>query len=117
MSARMTMMESSANTLVYLHRNPRPIRTPVRTQCQENSGLFSTTHQNENMAATQKKSESHAGAFAEISGRKSLRPHPIMRLVELQIGRGQQRQTQAREHGEKKPDRPLDLHDAEAGIS
>src|SRR5205823_10079681 len=58
MSARMTMIESSSNTLVYLHRNPRPIRTPVRSQCQENSGLFSTTHQNENMAATQKKSES-----------------------------------------------------------
>src|SRR5437016_12319405 len=58
MSARTTMMESSSNTLVYLHRNPRPIRTPVRGQCQENFGLFSTTHQNEDMAATQKKSES-----------------------------------------------------------
>src|SRR5439155_21776379 len=58
MSARMTMIESSSNTLVYLHRNPRPIRTPVKSQCQENSGLFSTTHQKENMAATQKKSES-----------------------------------------------------------
>src|SRR6266404_3729631 len=58
MSARTTMMESSSNTLVYLHKNPRPIRTPVRGQCQENFGLFSTTHQNENMAATQKKSES-----------------------------------------------------------
>src|SRR5207247_10784343 len=58
MSARMTMMESSANTLVYLHRNSRPIRTPVRSQCQENSGLFSTTHQNENMAATQQKRDS-----------------------------------------------------------
>src|SRR5438046_10073577 len=58
MSARMTMTESSANTLVYLHKNPRPIRTPVRGQCQENFGLFSTTHQNENMAATQRNSES-----------------------------------------------------------
>src|SRR5881394_2165551 len=57
MSARTTMMESSSNILVYLHRNPRPIRTPVRGQCQENFGLFSTTHQNENMAATQKNSE------------------------------------------------------------
>src|SRR6476646_1930528 len=58
MSARTTMMESSSNKLVYLHKNPRPIRTPVRGQCQENFGLFSTTHQDENMAATHKKSES-----------------------------------------------------------
>src|SRR5207253_4584034 len=61
--------------------------------------------------------ESHARALAEIGGRESLRPHPIMRLVELQIGRAQQRQTQARNREEKKPDRALDFHDAETGIS
>src|SRR4030095_5955735 len=54
----MTMMESTSNTLVYLQRKPRPTRTPVKGQAQENSGLVSTTRQNENMAATQKKSES-----------------------------------------------------------
>ena len=52
------MMERISKTLVYLHKNPRPISPPVRSQCQENFGLVSMTRQNENIAATQKKTES-----------------------------------------------------------
>src|SRR6267154_1427471 len=128
MSARTTMMESSSNTLVYLHKNPRPIRTPVRGQCQvkqkqagsgakqwaEKAHPEFVRPKNHRAGAD---GESHSGAFAEISGRESLRPHPVMRLVELQIGRFQQCQTQAGNGEDKQPDRALDFHDAETGIS
>ena len=48
--------------------------------------------------------ERHPGALAEVSGRETLRPHPVMRFVERKIGRADQRQPNARKHEEKQPD-------------
>src|SRR2546430_16431430 len=48
-------METSSRALVYLERNPSPMRSPVKSQCQENWGLFSNASQKVNIAASQKK--------------------------------------------------------------
>src|SRR5207248_2341339 len=55
--------------------------------------------------------ECNTGSFAEVGRRQSLRPHPIMRFIELEIGRCQQSESQRCECDDKKPDGPLGFHD------
>src|SRR3954454_24829765 len=57
-SASTATTETSSSALVYLQRNPRPMRKPVNGNHQVNLVLFSSVPQKANIAATQQKTES-----------------------------------------------------------
>ena len=54
--------------------------------------------------------ERDAGAFAEIAGRETLRPHPVMRFVEGEIGRAEKRQPNRRQAENEEPNRSRVAH-------
>src|SRR4029077_10875009 len=59
--------------------------------------------------------KSYTRSLAEVGGRQSLRPHPVMRFVKGEICRRQKRKTNRRQRGDKEPDCACRAHVARSG--